>query len=77
MLLPKVRTRLMRWLLPLTTGGSVFFLRSCDEDVRATVIDGLNEAAVGLSQSLLDAFFQSLVDDGGATAARILQSVLA
>jgi hypothetical protein len=46
-----------------TTFGSVVLLTGCDEDVRDTVLSGVNSATAGLATTLIDAFFQSLQND--------------
>ena len=58
--------RLTQWLLAACTGGFVFFLESCDQEVRVTVINSLYDAALGLSLDLLDLGFERFNDDADA-----------
>ena len=61
-----VWTRVVRATTILAMGGSAFQLSGCDPDVRATLLTGLQQTTVGLTSTLVSAFFLSLADDDGS-----------
>lgn len=60
--------RLMRlsrvWMASAAVGGSALVLQGCDPGVRDTVITGVQDASTGLLTSFVNAFFESLSNDG-------------
>ena len=61
------RERIMRWLAACTTGG-VFVLDGCDDQIAATVLAGMADAADGLASTFIDALFIKLTSDLETTA---------
>jgi hypothetical protein len=66
-------------LLPVICGGMALqFFTSCDPEVRATVLGGLQESLIGLATSMLNAFFMSLAGSAGggnSTTQPVVQAV--
>lgn len=64
-------TRFVRALMALAVGGSALQLSGCDANVRAALLQGLQQTTQSLSTALISAFFLSLQDDsalaGGLT----------
>lgn len=58
-----LRSRMMRSMMALAVGGSVFQLSGCDPAVRSTLLDGLQATTTSLSGALISAFFLTLEDD--------------
>ncbi len=54
--------------MAVAVGGSAFQLGGCDPNVRAVLLDGLQQTSVGLSTALLSAFFLSLEDGDAASS---------
>jgi len=55
--------RLVRTVMAIAIGGSVFQTGGCDPAVRQVLLDGLSETTQGLSTALITAFFLTLEDD--------------
>jgi hypothetical protein len=57
--------------MALAVGGSALQLSGCDPNVRATLLQGLQQTTQSLSTALISAFFLSIQDDsdlaGGLT----------
>ena len=56
-------TRFVRALMALAVGGSALQLSGCDPNVRATLLQGLQQTTQSLSTALISAFFLSIHDD--------------
>lgn len=76
------RNRTRRWLslarwAPLLAGGAAFQfnLTGCDEEVRNTVLSGIQTSMTGLISSIINAFFLSLQDAGGSTSQPIVKAI--
>lgn len=52
--------------MALAVGGSAFQLSGCDAEVRSTLISGLEATTLGLTTTLVTAFFQGLDDSSGS-----------
>lgn len=60
---PELKRRLVRLVMGLVVGGSMFQLGSCDPTVRATLLTGLEQTTATLLNTANSAFFISLQDD--------------
>lgn len=60
---PELKRRLVRLVMGLVIGGSMFQLGSCDPTVRATLLTGLEQTTATLLNTANSAFFISLQDD--------------
>jgi hypothetical protein len=58
-----VKQRILRLSAGLLLGGSVFQVGSCDPEVRAALLTGLEGTTTALSDTLISAFFISLQDE--------------
>ena len=58
-----LRQRLVRSMMALAMGGSVFQLSGCDPDVRTALLGGLTSTTNSLADALIAAFFISLEND--------------
>lgn len=63
----KFRCRLVRVAMAVAMGGSVFQLSGCDPTVRASLITGIQSTTLGLTDTLINAFFLSLQDDSSSS----------
>ncbi len=76
------RRRVSRWLIakrwaPLLAGATIlqFNITGCDAEVRTAVLGGVQSAMTGLFTSIINAFFLSLQDSGGATSQPVVKAV--
>lgn len=60
----KIMRRMATW-----AACGMFVLSGCDPQVKDTILSGLNTASTGLSATFIDALFQKLQADDGATGA--------
>lgn len=62
------------WWASLTVGGTMLALGGCEPEVRDTVLSGVENAALGLVASFINAFFQTLnqSEDAGMDTVRVI-----
>lgn len=58
-------------VLTASIGGSALALGGCDPTVRDTVLTGVGSAATGLTSTFIQAFIESLQNQGEETATTI------
>ncbi len=55
--------RLLKSVLAVAVGGSVFQSGSCDPTVRSTLLTGLETTTTSLANTIIQAYFVSLQED--------------
>jgi hypothetical protein len=65
--------RLNKWTRRLAVGTAVLGLGGCDQNVRDTVIVGLEDASIGLASTLIQAFFTTFAENfAGSTTVKVV-----
>ncbi len=64
--------RLLRWVMTVALGGTVFQLGNCDPTVRSTLLTGLESTTTSLTNTVIQAYFLSLQDDDAITGTTTL-----
>lgn len=62
-------------LVSASVGGSILVLSGCDPAVRDTVLTGVGTAATGLASTFIQAFIESLQQQGDETATTVRADV--
>ena len=62
------RSRLVRFAMVVSMGGTMFQFSGCSADVRNTIVSGLESTASTLATTLISSFFQGLADDSGGSS---------
>jgi|WetSurMetagenome_2_1015567.scaffolds.fasta_scaffold530165_2 hypothetical protein len=60
--------RLLKSVLAVALGGSVFQMGSCDPTVRTTLLTGLETTTTSLANTIIQAYFVSLQEDTTTTS---------
>jgi hypothetical protein len=60
--------RLLKSILAVALGGSVFQMGSCDPTVRTTLLTGLETTTTSLANTIIQAYFVSLQEDTTTTS---------
>jgi hypothetical protein len=59
----RTRSRMLRWVAVMASGGSLMVLDTCNPQVRDTILGGVSSAATGLTSTFIQAFFEGLAQN--------------